>query len=771
MRVPAFLAVFLLVAVGLWFGAQRLEREDASATGDARPRAVPAGRAQLDGRAAEAQRTLAVEESTPEQSEEPAPWPAHLPTAGGIVLELVDPEGKPQAGRNLVVDLELWRLLGHEHEDKYQEQAVVTDPLGRAPIAARWPEEIECVSLPHAPQKDLRARGPFECVPAAAGLVRIVLPARVTLHGRVLDFAGKPADPFAFVTLDPQHVSLEEPGHHTFTDERKDLRTDAEGRFTFEVFPGWFTLSGRQVGEEQFEILTLHVAPTPREITVDLRVPSLEREVRVLLTSSRPIAPHDPVITARAQGEWPAAKNEGPVVARMQEPFLFRATRDGDTWLLKVARGPAYEVSVSCKSFVTERAGLPPDAEEIAFALVPEPEPEAEPDLIVLSGRATDTRGNRLQGQISLLRSRDLVHIDQTATDSDGGFVFKRRPQEGNARSAFLFGRFRGTGSAGLGAVAIDRSRDDLDLVVGPALDLGGRIEGLHDPEGAEVMLFSTQDRFARPEHAASPDVFATHSLEGEIYRTGSEGTFLFSNLPAGNYGLWIQPVSGRQPPARVTARAGTEDLRILLGAGLEGDVAFDCTVVDAFTRRPIADAEVWVIGTREGPRAKGSRGRTGVDGRCELRGHAAGRWFLDAHSVDHARGVERYVEYGPGRHVVEIALSPRCDLDVELVDASGAPVAVVEITATTLGGIPLDFADRYGNWDGRFARTNVAGRARLSGLPAGKLRVVALWSRGRRVEVESQEDAWSPANPLELTVFEATVAPERGPVVRQVLR
>ncbi|MBI5363902.1 MAG: hypothetical protein HZA53_12035 [Planctomycetes bacterium] len=767
MRSLVFVLALFVVALVLWLGFERASvLQQAGAKAEASRVGHPA-RTELDTQAETEDRAPAAEGVASTAVEEELEWPAHVPRSGGIVLELVDANGAPRAGVKLAVELELWRLLGHEHPDKYQHQDVVTDAAGRAPIAATRADEIENVELHREGAKDVTATGPFELAPGTTDVVRLLYPTRIVLKGRTLDFAGRALEPRARIELEPHGVAPTTEGLNVFMDEQTELRAEEDGSYAFEIVPGWYTLGAATPGEPVFELLTLRVEPEPSELVVDLRIPTHDRRVRLRLASSKRFDPIDMHVAAQGAGRWPALANPPAVVARRHEQLRFTAPSEADgTWLLELAPGPEYEVRAGGPGFAEARAPLPPDAETITLTLVP----EAEPQPIVLRGRATDVSGSPLSGEVSLLRSNDLEAFDHARTDSEGAFEFRRTRFEPEQRTAFVFGRFGAAGTAGIGPIALDHSRSDLDLVVSAPLEIEGRIENLADEKGAEVRLLFSRAHFTRGE-APLESVLFGQSLRTERFRTESDGGFQFDGLPPGEYVLWAEPVQRRQPPARRLVRAGDRDVRVRLGEGLDGDVVFECRVVDAVTRLPIGNAEVGVRGPDSQSIARGARGRTGTDGRCELLGHSPGRWFVDARARDHAWLTERFVEYGSGRHSVEIALSPSCELDVELVDASGAPLADLEVCAVASDGAVHELLDFYGNSDGSILSTNIAGRVRLTGLPVGPVRIAVGWSRGAPKELPLGDGRVPAESSLELTLFDAVLTLEKRARVRQVLR
>jgi len=768
MRLGLVLGAVLLGLLGLWFVAGRQDpaQDPLAGTGAERSQAVPIA---LDAPVAEAPMREAEVEVEVDVVEEPDERPrtltAGINPAGGIVLEVVDHRAVPQAGISLGVELELWRLLGHDHEDKYQHQEVVTDAQGRAPIAASHPSEIEFVALHRAGRQDLIAPLPYRIFPGTRDIVRLVLPAQVELAGRVLDLAGQPVEG-ARVELDPIDVPDEQRGS-AFVGEELDQESDAQGRFRFEVSDGWFRLGAADIGEASVEELTLHLGAEPPRVEVELRVASDTRIVRVDLELPAAVDRQLVWVGARASLAWPALEDPPQVVERAQEEHRAHARRiDEASWELRLAPGLGYTVRAGGPGLIEAEAPLPPDAELLRLALAGLPTAE----VVDLRGSVRDAQGLAVSATVHFLREHDLGRFHDAQSDAQGEFVFRQALDAGAERAGYLIVDLGTRGSAALGPLALDRPRDDLLLVLAEPLAIEGQVLGLDPGRGAEIELGSHAARFARAELAPRPGLFPRPALDQDRTRCDSDGHFRFDGLAAGEYELWVEPDDGAQPPARRRVRAGERGLRIELGQGLAGEASFSVQVVDALDGRPIAGASVSLHAAEDRPRASGTRAVTGPDGRCELRGHAPGRGFVAVEAVDHARPVERYVDYPAGRHEVVVALSPRCEVEFEFVDAAGRPRANVEVCATAPDGVLLDLLDRYGHYDGSITRSNVAGRASLGGLPAGTLRVVVGWRSGRRVELQGGAELRDLANPAGLHVFEHRAAPGSPPPVRHVL-
>ncbi|MBK7876217.1 MAG: hypothetical protein IPJ77_10750 [Planctomycetes bacterium] len=731
----SLLAAALVLAVGLvlWF-ALRVRQDAPPSTLVSAPRGAPTDELATLSAADEPARTASDAHADDEPNETAARPGSTLTSgispAGGVVLEVVDAKGASRAGVKLGVELELWRLLGPQHPDRDQHQEVVTDARGRAPIAASHPSEIGFVALHRAEGNDLIAAQPFDFAPGTSDVVRLVFPERIVLRGVVRDFTGRVPTIATRVELEPHQVAPGADGMQRFLGERASMRPDAAGNYALEITPGWYTLGAALAGETAVETLTLHVLEEPAELAVDLRVPRTDRRVHVALTADAPIDPLLAFVSASAVAGLPQGAAPPCVVARQLEEVRHHAPHvGGGRWRLDLVSGLEYELVAGAPGFDTTKLRLPRDVTELDVRL----EREAATKTTVLRGYVRGLRGPPENGVVLLRRTSDLGEISRADPRADGAFEIVLPDAPGTRTTALLHGVFGVEGFAVLGPIAIDRSRDDLELVVGPPLTIAGRVEGLKDAAGAHLYLRATAVDLARPEHGGLDTGLTTRALYHYAEDLAPDGVFAVDGLAAGEYELFVEPASGAQPPARLRVRAGTKDVRVVLGEGLERDVVFDCTVVDALTRRPLAGAEI----EARGPGAE-VQGRTDATGRCELRGAIAGRWCLAATALDHASAIELYIDYAPGRHTVELALSPSCAVDLELVDARGAPLSGIEVAVTTTYGVLLDTLDHFGQWDGYVQETNVAGRCRLSGLPLGVRRVVVGWSKGgaRRIEL-----------------------------------
>ena len=155
----------------------------------------------------------------------------------------------------------------------------------------------------------------------------------------------------------------------------------------------------------------------------------------------------------------------------------------------------------------------------------------------------------------------------------------------------------------------------------------------------------------------------------------------------------------------------------------------------------------------------------------CNLRGHRAGRWSLHVRAAGFAFIPDRFTEYENGQEFAEVRLPMACTLDLELTDASGAPRSNVELCATTLAGELIDLQDRYGNYDGGYARSDASGHAVLVGLPAGRVHIVIGWKDGARLDLSADDATLLPANPLQCAVLDFDLVPGNRNKTKHLLR
>lgn len=761
--------VFLVVAILFWWRvlwqvpeADRAHASTASAPASNEPLE------RLDAPRVESARTAANKENTPKEDDpaEDAPVEPSSP-ANGLWLRLIDESGQPKPGIELEIEQELWRMLGPDHPDKYVHEAHVTDSAGRVRVTAHDPREIEFVTLTKEDGTSLTASSPFALAPGQADEILLLYPETVTIRGRVLDLSGAPVKTSARVELEAGTVAPTASGAASFhTDENETAYVDAAGHFAFEKPAGWYALSAAEPGTPAAERVTLGITGAARSVDLDLFVVTSSRTVRVRLASTIEFEPSDAWVGATGAMDWPVARAiDGVSIERRRIPQVVHAPHANGAWILELPVGGAWKVRAGGVPFETTEVDLPPEAEEIVVTLEPRPRIPT----CTLQGRVVDSTGAPLSATVALLRAEDLGQFMEARTDETGAFRFTLEPGLGDEAFAYVLAKAVRSGSQGLGPISCSRSRADLDITLGPALFVEGRVNGLPSGVDAEVLLRSQSSRFARDEMPSKLE-WLPHELEGDRVITSDDGEFRFANLCSGEYELWAEPRDGTTPPARVRVRAGDRNVQVELGAGLEGGLTLHCRVVDDITGAPVVGAQVELHGEGIANRPRGSRGRTDAAGRCDLLGHAAGRFAVFARADGYAFPLERFVDYEKGDHVVELRLSPACTLDLQFRDATGSTCSRVEVCATTLAGELVDLQDLYGHDDGSITHSDLSGRAILAGLPAGRLRVVVGWRDGAPCDIEGADATLENTAKKHLVAFEHTLVPGVRSIVKRIL-
>ncbi|MBL8859242.1 MAG: hypothetical protein JNL28_12095 [Planctomycetes bacterium] len=685
----------------------------------------------------------------------------------GLWLRLIDAEDHPKPYVELTVAEELWLTLGESHPEKYIEERLVTNSDGRVRLSARQPSEIEHVELSMPNGRRVSVRSPFEFAVDQKSEVVLRYPERVTIRGRVLDLAGQPIRMRARVLLDSRSVAADERGVRTFVPEDETFDTDSEARFRFDTISGWFSLSASAAEVPIADSARVGINPPTRSAEVDLFVATRERTVRVRVVSAVAFRPEDAWVGGLCDLPWPSGPAQmGVSVERVRDTQVMHARRVGDTWELGLPRVGQWTVRAGCKGFETTLQPLTDGVSELTLELRPRDLPPAH----ALAGRVVDERGEPLAANIKLLRTNDMGHFEFTSTNARGEFRLTSNEFWANHEHAYVFAEATGYGSAGIGPIAIGRERDDLEIVLSPGLTIAGRVNGLTPNAEARLVVSSPTSRFARPEIPPAGR-WLPGSLPGEPHETYDNGAFRLRNLTAGEYELWIDPSDGVTTPARALVRAGDETVRIELGSGLQGGLELLCRVVDDTTSAPISGAQVELRGSDFGLARRGGRGRTSANGLCTLRGHTAGRWSVHVSAAGYAFLPDRFTDFDEGQRFVEVRLKPARTLTVALTDEAGTPRSEVEVCATTLAGELLDLQDRYGHYDGCYARSDASGKAVLTGLPEGRVRIVIGWKNAQRSALSDDEETFLASNPLGFAVIEHDIVREGRNFTRHILR
>jgi len=682
-----------------------------SAPGDlAEPTSIPTSR----GRRADA---APLPTSKAADSRETAP--------DGIGILLLDPEGAPMPGIPLDV---IWLADGGEfHLEE------TTDGDGMLATDIEDPLRIEGVVFGEELHgTTLAAYGPFESPPDRPRTVVLRVPSLARLVGTVRDELGR-AVARAHVEVEPVSVLGLEPFVGSFTPAKCETDAGDDGTFSLAMPACCAAITAAAEGHDASEnALACLEAGAPTK--VDLVLQSSDRELRVEVRA--PGAPIDrpQLVTAIRAGDPTAgepleiqrgADRVGP------SEYLVRISRDGD-WRILVTPGDGLE-----------NASVPvgPQDERIVVALRSR---QPDPHLLVVRGTITTDGGAPLSANIAVLRGPDFEWGSTGRSNDSGRFEIEIDPA--SAEDLFLLAGEPGYGMTGVGPFGTARLEAPFDLVLRPEKSISGTIVG---PDGAalaaRVSIHPSKEIFAP---VSSPGADASKGFYDTTFdpfgfeigepQGAEEGAFSFRGLSDGRYEIWAtaKDPALRLPPGCAVAEAGAQDVRIVLGSGLERFASIEGVVREAGSGRPIAGARL-AAGLARSEGWRSADVRTGADGSYSIPGCpiAALTLYVDASGYAIFRSETRPA--AAGIHALDIELLPARTLRVLVVDPTGVPLHGRFISAADAGGKTIVLRDALGNGGDDGMVTDLRGRVDLHGLPAAELSVIV----GKREDDGPQPD------------------------------
>jgi hypothetical protein len=170
--------------------------------------------------------------------------------------------------------------------------------------------------------------------------------------------------------------------------------------------------------------------------------------------------------------------------------------------------------------------------------------------------------------------------------------------------------------------------------------------------------------------------------------------TFLMTTDGDGRYDLRLPP--GRYQLAATADGYTRDDALIALAVDSQHDFRLDTAgqiagrVVVRTTREPAGEAEVWMTGTRA-PFTR-LRSRSAGDGAFSFRNVAPGVYAISAQKRGLVALRSQSVTVSVASSVVgiEVALEPGIQVSGRVTSSGGAPVAGLEVTATSIGMLPI---------------------------------------------------------------------------------
>lgn len=551
----------------------------------------------------------------------------------------------------------------------------------------------------------------LELEPGGARELTLHVTRGMRVLGRVLDLEGNPvagAQALGWCARE----STGEPERRT--------RADGEGRFALEHLGADFRVEARAegwlpanaiVGQSgalaESEELVLRLA-RPAALRVRVRdeagAPIEGAEVRVAmggpdrstkLTRSEYVYFAAPAATSRS----------GLTDARGELVFERLATT-------------AQRVEVRCSGFVPETLFAHPGAEPLEVVLRRG---------ACIHGMVLAADGGPAVGASVRLVARET--LGEARTDEAGRFAIAGADL--SSVSAWL--AVRATGHAAFVHEPVRAADCPLLLRLEPARALAGVLRGLDGAPATGLEIRVEGERLVRGDVTRALDVFPTwESLVLGLTRTHTDaaGRFRCDGLYDGHFELAVvfehEGVERRQA---WRLRSGDEDLELVLDPARCEDLVFEGRVRDALTGEPVRDFTLVVLAQKEG--AEGNAGTfnsaprqfRSEDGRFRLGGLAPMRASLFVRAPGYRDQGIPPLPRAPGRHEIDVELSPIRSVALRVVDSSGAPLVGASLMVFDAEGQPIWLAVGSSGFSASIP-TDAAGEAILQNLPAGRIRI-----------------------------------------------
>ena len=220
---------------------------------------------------------------------------------------------------------------------------------------------------------------------------------------------------------------------------------------------------------------------------------------------------------------------------------------------------------------------------------------------------------------------------------------------------------------------------------------------------------------------------------------TDAAGCFRFDALYDGQFELSVvfehEGIERRQA---WSLRSGGEELELVLDPGNCEDLVFEGRVSDALTGAPVRDFSLVVLAQRAGVQGNAGtfnsapRRFRSEDGRFRLGGIAPMASSLFVSAPGYRDQGFPPVPRAPGRHAVDVALTPIRSVALRVVDSKGAPVHGARLRAFDADGQSLWLPVGSGGNSSSFP-TDAAGEAILQNLPASHIRIDVHLPQDRR--------------------------------------
>lgn len=648
--------------------------------------------------------------STPEDGE-----PSVDPVRDGVVVVVVDPEGRPVADLGIEVT---WRKgYGDYGVDRGR-----TDAGGGFATTVREVAMIEDVDgTDPRSGVSLDAASPPDPRDAVGRRVFVQLPVWRDVAVSVRDLDGAPVSGVE-VVFDRTSAFPREPGTCVLGLPEARGVTGEDGALRLELPEGIFEVDVD--GVRALADWRLCVDPASGPIEVVLRVARAENGRAVRVRVVRPAGVEDvPVVTITNRGAPPPLPGEDArALVAVPDARARRGERvEGDVFVVRGVEPGDATLYVRCDGCEPWTQAVPPEVTEtVAVLRAAEPEPPPR----TVRGVVVDESGAPVStARVGLCRDARIAHARFVQADGDGRFeveVGTRGPYvliaRASGRALAMVGPFDGTVDPSPVRIEMAPER----VVEGRVLDFEGR-----PVADANVWMYRERGplRVFDPD-AASP--FLPESSTDDMGVIWPDGRFRIDEVGEGRVEIRAVPYEGSPfGIGRAVGPAG-ETVDVVLGRGFEDSVAVVGRVLDANSGAPIAGATV-KLRPASGPGASEGYGEASADagGRFRCVGPSAGRAVVVVEAAGYPTMAFPPRELGPGDNEVELEVPSALRLSLRLIDVRGVPVGGVEIGIDDGAGGLLALQDRLGRYDGASARTDLRGRVDLFGVPRARVRVV----------------------------------------------
>lgn len=516
--------------------------------------------------------------------------------------------------------------------------------------------------------------------------VKVVMPAGLSIHGSVVDMAGKPVADVAV-------------NHFAANDQRSmfagrspldQVRTDAAGKFVVVLGAGTYNFHFIKEGYGTETIRSFSVNKESEPIRVQLS-PGVEITGRVL-RGGNPL----PDVRVSTTGGGPMGP---PPVARIEAE-----NADGTFSVKDLKPGPIHLFFSSRDQSVQVRRTLEAPARDIVVEV---------PVGARISGRVVDKETKSpirdFQAGISGVRSAGGMMtvgpaLLRSFSDDEGRFVLENvRPG-----AAELEVRAAGYAVAKVPGLTLEDGKEvtGIEVFVDRGTRLVGKVTGADGlaVEGASVRIEHIVEQ--GPNRA---------SYGGAPSKTDDRGEFTFDALAAGDVTVVVfHPRHASE--RKVVALSGREtriEIRLARGVSLEGRVIDESGAA-------VADAVVYLSPVDD---RDGTRSRTDAGGRFHVEGIGAGRYRVIARKTGLAESEPLETEIGDATPPIQLTMKRGATVVGRVTGLSPEKLSRVQVESRS-------------SWPWVTATVDPRGNFRLEGLSKGSVPIVARLESTPRREV-----------------------------------